>query len=360
MRQEGAPEEICPAPCPFNLSCLALTCFPKNGYWFFMSRHLSRRGFVKSSLFASAAIPLGLGGRANSLAQAAPAADAASATPSETLPTGKLGAQPFSRLILGGNLIGGWSHSRDLSYVSTLMRRYNSPAKIRETLERAEGLGITAINTWVMDDNSEIFEHWKNGGKIKWFSQARLDAGGGFSQFQRAIDEGAAGVHLTGDAAEGLLDRGQFEKVGESVQFIKSQKRIAGVAAHDLRVIVECEKVKVDADFYQKTLHTHEYYTAPRADETGAIGGHENSWCKDAQAVVDFMANVKKPWIAFKILAAGAIPPRAAFPYAFNSGADFILVGMFDWQLEEDAKLARRVVTAVAGPNSKRTRPWFA
>ncbi len=76
--------------------------------------------------------------------------------------------------------------------------------------------------------------------------------------------------------------------------------------------------------------------------------------------MVDVMAKVKKPWIAFKVLAAGAVPPRAAFPYAFNNGADFILVGMFDWQVEEDAKLARRVIASVRGPNSKRTRPWFS
>ena len=49
--------------------------------------------------------------------------------------------------------------------------------------------------------------------------------------------------------------------------------------------------------------------------------------------------------------------PRAAFPYAFNSGADFILVGMFDWQIEEDTKLARRVVAAVTSPDTSQTSP---
>jgi hypothetical protein len=323
-----------------------------------MARHISRRNFVKASVFASAAVPLGVSGQTPT-ASAPPASGPAPAKlPQASLPMGKLGNQEFSRLIMGGNLIGGWSHSRDLPYVSTLMRRYNSPAKIRETLELGESNGITAINTWVMDDNSQIFEHWKNGGKMKWFAQARPDAGGGLSQFQRAIDEGAAGVHITGDAAEALLKAGEFEKVAATVQLIKSQKRIAGVAAHDLRVLQECEKLKVDADFYQKTLHTHDYFTAPRPNETGALGDHDNSWCNDPQAVVDFMAKVKKPWIAFKILAAGAIPPRAAFPYAFNSGADFILVGMFDWQIAEDAKLAKHVFEVVAGANSKRTRPW--
>ena len=325
-----------------------------------MEKHISRRGFVKTSLIASAAVPLGLSGSNLSAAQT-PTAPAASTAkpPQETLPMGKMGDQEFSRLIMGGNLIGGYSHSRDLNYVSTLMRRYNTDAKIRETLELGEAHGITAINTYVMQENSSLFDHWKGGGKMKWFAQVRLDADGGYSQIQKAVDEGAAGIHITGDTAESLLSQGKFEKVGETVQLIKSKKRVAGVAAHDLRVMVECEKAKLDVDFYQKTFHSHDYYTAPRPGEKDALGPHDNSWCSDPQAVIDFMATVKKPWIAFKILAAGAIQPRAAFPYAFNNGADFILVGMFDWQIEEDVKLARRVIAAVASPDSKRTRPWY-
>lgn len=325
-----------------------------------MEKHISRRGFVKTSLIASAAVPLGLSSSNLSAAQT-PAAPAVSTAkpPQETMPMGKMGDQEFSRLIMGGNLIGGYSHSRDLNYVSTLMRRYNTDAKIRETLELGEAHGITAINTYVMQENSSLFDHWKGGGKMKWFAQVRLDADGGYSQIQKAVDEGAAGIHITGDTAESLLSQGKFEKVGETIQLIKSKKRVAGVAAHDLRVMVECEKAKLDVDFYQKTFHSHDYYTAPRPGEKDALGPHDNSWCSDPQAVIDFMATVKKPWIAFKILAAGAIQPRAAFPYAFNNGADFILVGMFDWQIEEDVKLARRVIAAVASPDSKRTRPWY-
>jgi hypothetical protein len=324
-----------------------------------MTRQISRRGFVKSSLIATAAVPLGLSGQNNSTAETPAPAGASATTSREKMPTGRIGDQEFSRLMLGGNLIGGWSHSRDLAYVSTLMRRYNTDAKIRETLELAEAHGITAINTWVMQENSHLFNHWKRGGKMKWIAQVRLDADGGYSQIQKAIDEGAAGVHITGDTAESLLSQGKFEKVGETVQLIKSKKRVAGVAAHDLRVIVECEKAKLDVDFYQKTFHSLDYYTAPRPDEKDAMGAHDNSWCNDPQAVIDVMARATKPWIAFKILAAGAIQPRAAFPYAFNSGADFILVGMFDWQIEEDAKLARRVIAAATSPDSKRTRPWY-
>ena len=327
---------------------------------YLMAQQISRRGFVKASLIASAAVPLGLSDPTHSSAQSPAAPAVSTATPpQETMPKGKMGGQEFGRLIMGGNLFGGWSHSRDLAYVSTLMRRYNTDAKIRETLELAEAQGVTAINTYVMQENSHLFNHWKCGGKMKWFAQVRLDADGGYSQIQKAADEGAAGIHVNGDAAEALLREGKFEKTGEMVQLIKSKKRVAGVGAHDLRVIVECEKAKLDVDFYQKTFHSHDYFTAPRPEEKDPMGTHDNSWCSDPQAVIDFMATVKKPWVAFKILAAGAIQPHAAFPYAFNSGADFILVGMFDWQIEEDTKLARRVIAAVTSPSSKRTRPWY-
>jgi hypothetical protein len=316
-----------------------------------MASAISRRDFVKASLLASAAIPFTL--------DAQSAAPGASSTPREILAQGKIGDQEFSRLIMGGNLIAGCAHSRDLPYISTLMRRYNTPAKIRETLELGERNGITAINTYALDDNTQIFDHWKAGGKMKWIAQARMDGGGGFSQIQKAIDDGAVAVHLTADAAEGLLDQGKLDRIADAVQFIKGQKRVAGIAGHDLRALVACEKAKVDVDFYQKTFHSHDYFSAQRPDDTGPVGANDNSWCKDPQAVVDFMAGVKKPWIAFKVLAAGALTPRAAFPYAFNSGADFILVGMFDWQIEENVKLASRVVTIVASANSKRTRQWY-
>lgn len=319
----------------------------------YMERNLSRRNFVKSSLLASAAIPLAL-----SNTEAQTAASAPKGEP-QTLPKGRLGDLEISRMIMGGNLIAGYAHSRDLPYVSTLMRRYNTPEKIRQTLELGEQNGITAINTWVMDDNSQIFDHWKNGGKMKWISQVRLDPNGGYSQINKAIDLGAVAIHLTGDTGERLLDDGKFDKVGEAVGYIRAQKRVAGVAAHDLRVIVECEKRKLEVDFYQKTLHLSDYFTGPKTDAPDLVGKNDNYWCSDPQAVIDAFAKITKPWIAFKILAAGAIPPRAAFPHALNGGADFILVGMFDWQVEEDVKLARRVFGVVSGPNSKRTRPWY-
>jgi len=68
------------------------------------------------------------------------------------------------------------------------------------------------------------------------------------------------------------------------------------------------------------------------------------------------MRNVKAPWIAYKVLAAGAIHPRQGFGYAFRNGADFIVVGMLDYQLREDAEITSRLVSRLA----HRERPWRA
>ncbi|NLO03277.1 MAG: hypothetical protein GX126_13320, partial [Bacteroidales bacterium] len=54
----------------------------------------------------------------------------------------------------------------------------------------------------------------------------------------------------------------------------------------------------------------------------------------------------------------GAIPPKDAFGYAFENGADFICVGMYDFQIVEDSNL----VTDVLNSNflAQRERRWLA
>jgi hypothetical protein len=62
------------------------------------------------------------------------------------LPKGKLGKYEISRLVLGCNPMGGWSHSRDLSYVGQLSRRWHTDIKMKETWAVAEQAGINFCN----------------------------------------------------------------------------------------------------------------------------------------------------------------------------------------------------------------------
>lgn len=320
-----------------------------------MSTPLSRRDFVKQSALTTATgLVLGGAPAAAAAAESQPLPTGPLGPTREKLPMGKIGNVELSRLMLGGNLLSGYAHSRDLTYVAELMRRYNSDAKILETLELAETHGINAINSWVRDGNKHLELHWKRGGKMKWVAQARVAGENSLDQFKQAVDLGAVAVHVTGDVADALVQAGKLDVIARTLEVVRARKCPAGIGAHGLRTIVECEKAGLNPDFYIKTLHSHDYHTAPRPGETGDLGRYDNSWCKDPEEVIEVMWRVKKPWIAFKVMAAGAIPPDRAFSHAFNNGADFVLAGMFDWQIAEDVRITKAALAEV-----RRDRPWF-
>ena len=318
-----------------------------------MNMPFNRREFLKTAAATAAVAPAALG--ADHALGTPPAVPPPSAAAKSILPMGRIGSVAFSRLMLGGNLIGGYAHSRDLTYVAHLMKRYNTDAKIIETLEVAENHGINVINSWVRDGITHLQQHWKQGGQMKWIAQARVNADGNLDQFKQAADLGAVGIHITGDGADALVARGDTDTIGRILELVRSRKCLAGIGAHGLGTVVACEKAGLKPDFYVKTFHSHDYYTAPRTDETGDLGRFDNSWCKDPEEVAEFMFTVRQPWIAFKVLAAGAIPPARGFQHAFDGGADFILVGMFDWQIEEDVGILKQVLA-----NLNRSRPWRA
>jgi hypothetical protein len=104
-------------------------------------------------------------------------------------------------------------------------------------------------------------------------------------------------------------------------------------------------------------MHSENYWSSKRPGQNKPVIENysvDNYWDMTPQQTIEFMSEVKKPWIAYKVLAAGAIHPRDGFKYAFENGADFACVGMFDWQIKEDVALAEKVIKQ----NGKRKRPW--
>jgi len=320
----------------------------------------TRRSFVKSSLLSSA-------GTAWALTSNSPVPARAAATQPATspggLPCGKLGNLEVSRLILGGNLLTHYTHSRDLRYVYNLAARYNTDEKIMETMAVAEANGINTLTIHDPPQAMAVLKRYRRerGGKIQWIICTTAPVEPDMAKYRHAceglVKDGTNALYLWGVHSDALVNASRIELVAKAVEVARSLGVPSGVGAHSLEVIKECEKAGVKPDFYIKTFHHHNYPTAPKPEQLGApyseIPGY---WCKSPTETAEFMATVQKPWIAFKVMAAGAIPPPDAFKYAFSHGADFVLAGMFDFEIAEDAKVAREVLPAA----SARARPWYA
>jgi hypothetical protein len=265
------------------------------------------------------------------------------------LPTGKIGDLTISRILVGGNLISGFAHSRDLIYVSSLLRQYFTDEKVWETLQLCEENGVNTAILRLDDHCLRILDgYWNDrGGRMQWIAQCKLNEKDWKSDMLQAIDNGAHAAYLHGGVAEGLLADNKIDTIAKAVDLIKQNGVPAGVAGHAIEVPIACEKAGIAVDFYMKTLNAKNYWSA------GIMPRHDSVWAETPEKTIEFMKNVRKPWIAYKVLGAGAIHPKEGFKYVFDNGADFACVGMFDFQVVEDVIIARDALNTV-----KRSRPW--
>jgi uncharacterized membrane protein YphA (DoxX/SURF4 family) len=281
----------------------------------------------------------------------------------EPVAKGKIAGTEISRLICGGNLIGGWAHSRDLIYMSRFLREYHTEKKLLETLWLCEQCGINTAGLNMRPEEIAILQKfWKLGGKMQWIPQMCFDDLTNFrAEVTRAADMGAIGAQIQGNVGDFLVKHGKADVLGEMLEWIKEKGLIAGVAGHELATIQAVESAGMPADFYQKTIHPTNYWSwqPDQPKDKMVIDNYDtdNYWCRDQAETIAFFAKCEKPWVAFKVLAAGAIAPPQGFRYAFENGADFAMVGMFDFQLVENANHFTRVV---GHQSFNRNRPWRA
>ncbi len=291
---------------------------------------------------------------------AAPEAPPAAKPAGDTLPTGKIGSLTVSRMLLGGNLLTHYTHSRDLKYVYNLCAHYNTDEKIMETLALAERHGINTLSMHNPPHPMSVLQKYRQqGGKIQWIicptAPVTADMKAYSEMVRQLVDMGCDAIYLWGVHADPLAAKGKVDLIAKAVECAKEAGVPSGVGCHDLNVVSVCEAAKVPCDFYIKTFHHHKYPSGPKPEQIkGPYAEHPGYWCADPQKTIEVMKPVTKPWIAFKIMAAGAIPPADAFKWAFTHGADHALVGMFDFEIAPDVALMKTTL-ANLGP---RQRPW--
>jgi len=282
------------------------------------------------------------------------------------LPVGKLGNLTISRMIMGCNLIGGVAHARDLKYANTLFKAYNTDQKVLETLHLGEMAGINA--TFMVNKFYPLFNKYLKlyGGNMQSICQTLLNPEDFLGDIDRAIGNGADTLYIQGDEGDRYVREGKIDMLAKAIEHIKKQGYLAGMGAHSLEVIKACEKEGLPVDYYVKTFHHDNYWSAHPESERIEFSVdtkvyqdhnkiHDNMFDLFPVKTTEFMNAVRKPWIAYKVLAAGAIQPNDGFRFAFENGADFICVGMFDFQVVDNVNTANRIL----GDIKKREREWF-
>jgi hypothetical protein len=113
--------------------------------------------------------------------------------------------------------------------------------------------------------------------------------------------------------------QGKQENIVKAYEIMRAFGVPVGIGAHRLEPIAFCQREGLAPDYYIKTLHHDRYWSAhpagkrrfmemyepnsPHHDEY-----HDNMFCHDHQGTIDFMQDVKVPWIAFKVLAENSTP----------------------------------------------------
>ena len=286
------------------------------------------------------------------------------------MPVGKIGNLSLGRLISGSNLISMNMHARDLDYVTSLAANYNTEERIFMTLKRCEEYGVNSIvlknHNFKQFRLSKYWDQWS--GKMKWLADVITTD---INQYEKLVEEhlelGASSVYLWGGASEIWYHRNQKDNIIKAYEIMRKYNVPVGICAHRLEPIKFCQEQGLKPDYYMKTLHHDRYWSAHPKENRRFIEMfekespnhaeyHDNMFCHDHAETVEYMQDVKVPWIAFKIFAAGAIPPKQGLDFAFASGADFVCVGMFDFQVKEDAKLTQQAIQR----SKSRKRPWIA
>jgi len=284
------------------------------------------------------------------------------------LPKGKIGGHEISRLVAGGNLVGGWAHARDLIYASSLFKAYNTEKKVYETLMLAEQAGINTINIG-FPTNALIAKYKKaTGSKIKVISQIHPDMKKNdyYVNIDKAIDFGVDIVQIQGNQVDWLVRDQRIDVVEKMMDHIRRQGYVAGLASHTVDALIATEEAGIIPDYYMKTMHHDNYWSAHPIENRVPfeVDGknyldhnkfHNNCFCLFPDKTVEFVQRATVPVMGFKVLAAGAIHPEDGFEWAFRNGADFICVGMFDFQVVDDVNITLDVLNKLQG----RTREWY-
>jgi hypothetical protein len=267
------------------------------------------------------------------------------------VPKIKFGGVSIGRLVLGINPFYGFSHFNHTLDVT--MREWYTPERVCEVMHRAAAHGINAVNYW---HSERSFADWSRfiaqGGKMHLIPQ--VGAGVDTAALVKALHPLA--LQRQGEVVDDAWQAGRMDSVREWCKQVRDMGVLVGVGTHIPEVIARIEEEDWDVDFYAGCV-----YNRRRTPEEWrkVLSGEMMESPRDIYMLSDpprmyrVIRQTKKPCFAFKILAAGRIPPEGieqAFRTAFESikPNDAVYVGIFPKFRDEvriDAEIVHRILT---------------
>ncbi len=258
------------------------------------------------------------------------------------LPTVDFCGLRVTRLIIGANPFGGFSHQSPER--NQEMLAYYTVERIIETWHRAEAAGI---NTMITNNETphvlEAVEQYLGaGGALQWIAQVNRRKADMIEAVDNVAELGCKALFFHGGQVDELYARRDEETLRSWVDHARSKDIPVGVGGHHPDVHYWADSLGI-ADFYSVCFFN-----------CGSL--HSGKGLKfrlaDIGPATECIRRIQKPCIAYKIMGSGRIDPRMAFEYAFEEikPTDVVNVGIHrgdkDDMVEEDAAMVRDILSA--------------
>jgi hypothetical protein len=259
------------------------------------------------------------------------------------LPTVDFCGLKMTRLLIGANPFGGFSHQNAAR--DTAMKTWHTPERIKETWGRAYAAGI---NSFVSNNETPhviqaVTDYLADGGPLQWVAQLSNRS---FPTMEatvdRAIEIGAKAAFFHGGIADDLYSKRDAKTLQAWVEHAKSRGLPIGVAGHAPQTHYWIDSLNL-VDFHMVCFFDCGSLHAGKGDKFHLA---------DIFPAAECCRRLQKPCIAYKILGAGRLDAAMAFEFAFENikPGDVVNVGMHrgdnDNIVEENVAIVRRLLGA--------------
>ena len=229
-----------------------------------------------------------------------------------------------SRLALGGDLMAGHAHARDLIWTDEFMSIYHTGGTLERTVHYCTFCGIDAVFAEPSFAARILDAAKRVGGKPSFFANC---ADGKDAALAKA--SGAVGAYVRPEKADALAKAGDKAALAALVAALKATGLKVGIGAEDVATVKFCAANGLVPDYWVLAFHSLDYPAATLPQRCN------NIWCTDPKAAADYMKTRPEPWVAIRGLAGGAINPDKAYAFARENGAAVVAIDLLDYRIVE-------------------------